>query len=769
MYLTKEPAGIESVVFEENLLRIKCGCRTFERGISSSQKRYIPVPGKMTIELFSPANNVISVRIRNHNITPRAKRSTLFDIRPANTGTVEYTDTEIIFKSENLEARIPKNGNFNIRFFFRGSLLTYSNPDEGITYRTDAGAGSGYRVDASSSVIGASMTMFHNEKIFGLGGAAGSIIKNSSSVRTSRCGRLTGTEAIPFYISSSGYGLMVNTAGSTEFKIGTDGLSTSFSNSSETLEYELMAGDDMSAIFGSYARITGLSNPVSETCASGAPLILDGSFRSTAESVVNVVAKAKDAGLHISEVWLGNTWHPQSDPFGFDWDRTRFPDPEQFARALHEYGTLLCLSVNPYISENSPQYYDVLDAGYLLSDKNGNAVLCDTPSGSVGIIDLRNPQARSWLLNALDMIFKYGCDRFEADYCGTYSDIFAEAIGEQGESYMDAFAEILNSAVADTVIRTRGRFGSFIIADSISSGDRRTLFRNITPNGVPGFPALAAALRNSISYGMSGLTSVNIDVPDIASTDPLLFTRWLQFAAFAPHFRLRCTNSIAGGDASAFSQLKMLTDIRTGLAPYLYSTICEGVKYGIPAMRAMVMEFPNDLAAMGAENQYMLGSSLMVAPVLTRNGQVAVYVPAGIWTDFMTREKIRGPKYLVRNVDLDTIPVFVRPNSILVTRSSDSHHETGILDGLTFTCFELAPGSVTACEVFGEDGNTSGVIKITTGNNRITIHTEGFGRNKRLVLSDIVNVVSVSESMPEQTQFGTMIEFSGNELIIGLG
>ena len=63
------------------------------------------------------------------------------------------------------------------------------------------------------------MTMFHNEKIFGLGGAAGSIIKNSSSVRTSRCGRLTGTEAIPFYISSSGYGLMVNKAGSTEFKI----------------------------------------------------------------------------------------------------------------------------------------------------------------------------------------------------------------------------------------------------------------------------------------------------------------------------------------------------------------------------------------------------------------------------------------------------------------------------------------------------------------------------------------------------------------------
>ena len=769
MYLTKEPAGIESVVFEENTLRIRCGCRTFERGITSSQKRQIPVPGKMTVELFSPVSKVISIRIKNHNVTPRAKRSTIYDIRPANTGEVEQTENEIIFKSGGLEARISKNGNFTIRFFYEGVLLTYCNPDEGIVYKTNAGAGSDYRVDASSSMIGASMMMFHNEKIYGLGGAASSIVRNGTSVRTNRCGRLNGTEGMPFYISTSGYGLFVNSSGSTRFHIGTDGLSTSFCTKNESLEFEMMAGDDMSSIFGAYSQITGLSNPAPDTCPIGAPVILDSSFRSTAESILTVVAKAMDAGLHISEVWLGSTWHTQSDPYGFDWDRTRFPEPEQFARSLHEFGTLLCLSVNPYISENSPQYDDVLDAGCLLSDKNGNAVLCDTPSGSVGIIDLRNPQARSWLINAFDMISKKGCDRFEVDYCGAYSDIFADAIGERGEEYMASFAEFVNSAAADTILRTRGRFGSFIIADSVSAGDRKTLFRNVSPQCTPGFPALAATLRNSISYGMSGLTSVNIDVPDIANQDPLLFTRWLQLAAFAPHFRLRCTNSIAGGDPNAFSQLKILTDIRTGLAPYLYSTICEGVKYGIPAMRAMVMEFSNDLAAMGAENQYMLGSSLMVCPVLTRNGQVAVYIPAGIWTDFMTREKIRGPKYLVRNVDSDTIPVFVRPNSILVTRSSDSHHETGILDGLTFTCFELAPGSVTACEVFGEDGNTSGIIRITTGNNRITVRTDGFGRNKRIVLSDIVNVVSVSESMPEQTQFGTMIEFSGNELIIGLG
>ena len=204
MYLTKEPAGIESVAFEENTLKIRCGCRTFERSITSGQKRPMPVPGKMVIELFSPLSKVIAVRIKNHNVTPRAKHSTMFDTRPAGTGEVVQTESEIIFKSGGLEARIPKSGDFTIRFYYEGTLLTYGNPDEGIVYKTNAGAGSDYRVDASSSLIGASMMMFHNEKIYGLGGSASSIVRNGSSVRTNRCGRLNGTEGIPFYISTSG-------------------------------------------------------------------------------------------------------------------------------------------------------------------------------------------------------------------------------------------------------------------------------------------------------------------------------------------------------------------------------------------------------------------------------------------------------------------------------------------------------------------------------------------------------------------------------------
>ncbi|MDO4876378.1 MAG: hypothetical protein Q3987_03240, partial [Oscillospiraceae bacterium] len=72
MYLTKEPAGIDSVLFEENILKIKCTLRTVDRGVFSNQRKQVSVPGRMTVELFAPALNVVSVRIKNHNIIPRA-------------------------------------------------------------------------------------------------------------------------------------------------------------------------------------------------------------------------------------------------------------------------------------------------------------------------------------------------------------------------------------------------------------------------------------------------------------------------------------------------------------------------------------------------------------------------------------------------------------------------------------------------------------------------------------------------------------------------
>jgi alpha-D-xyloside xylohydrolase len=186
-------------------------------------------------------------------------------------------------------------------------------------------------------------------------------------------------------------------------------------------------------------------------------------------------------------------------------------------------------------------------------------------------------------------------------------------------------------------------------------------------------------------------------------------------------------------------------------------------------MRLLESEFPGDVFARGLENEYMLGNALLVAPVMNAEGEVRAYIPSGIWTDLFTYEKIQGPRYINRKADNSTVPVFVRPNTIIATRTPDAAHDHSLLEGLTFTCFALADGQTAVCEVFEHGMAASGILNVTRAGSKITVQAQNFGKRKRIVFAGVNNIVSSSESVPEQTGYGTMISFTGNELIVTLG
>ena len=185
------------------------------------------------------------------------------------------------------------------------------------------------------------------------------------------------------------------------------------------------------------------------------------------------------------------------------------------------------------------------------------------------------------------------------------------------------------------------------------------------------------------------------------------------------------------------------------------------ISFGAPVIRPMQVEFSNDKLSAKCQNQYMLGSSVMVCPVFSGAGNVSFYVPSGVWTNYLTREVISGPRIISRKADIKEIPLYIRPNSIITSHTGDT---------ITFSCFQLAEGKVAAAEVFGQDKAVSGVVNVLRQGDRITVKTDGFGRStKRVVLTGITNVVGVSEGFPDSDQYGTTIEFSSSELIITLG
>ena len=763
MLFTRKPYQIDSVYYAENILKIGCQCKEYAEALTGGRGSFEESKGRITISLYSPAANIITVKVINRRSEPKARLSSVISLTPSANGSIEDRGDILAFKSGSLEALINKN-TFAVRYTYYGAEIAKQTASLPVFYKTEAGRGSCYAV-SDNTFTGASFDLRPGEMIYGLGGAGSSVIRNGQYIKDTDHSGVAGAEHVPFFLSSSKYGLFVNTDRAISFDVGSTGSSVKFETAGEEIEYCLFAGDSMSQILEVFSQLNGRT-PVIPYTTGGISLVLNDDYTLTAQKITDAMKSAIQAGVNVTELWLGNSWHPDYAPYGFTWDTVRFPDPKGFARAMSDLGITLGISINPFISERAPEYEDLLDSGCFVSFPDGKAVLCDSVKGGIALLDLNIPETRSWFVNSCNLLASDGFNVYESDYTGSLAEAFEKASGKK--DYLLSFTGILNSALSDISAREHGRFGSFIIADSVSSGDQRCPFRNIYTAFTPDFNDLNSTIRNVISYNLTGFGGTNIDIPEKDLTDPKLFDRWIGLASYAPHARFRGTLKFLE-DAGNLDSLKAFCAVRTALAPYIYASICENVNYGTPVIRAMGLEFPADPAAVASDAEYMLGNALLIAPVTAANDNVRIYIPSGIWTDFMTHEKIQGPRYISRKVSPNAVPVFVRPNSIVPTRMPDSHTSIGSLDGLTFTCFGLANGATAACEVFGEGGQASGIITAEVAGNRITVRTNNIGGNKRLILSGIFNVVGLSESVPEKLSYGTSIEFSSNELIISLG
>ena len=110
-------------------------------------------------------------------------------------------------------------------------------------------------------------------------------------------------------------------------------------------------------------------------------------------------------------------------------------------------------------------------------------------------------------------------------------------------------------------------------------------------------------------------------------------------------------------------------------------------------MRAMLLEFPDDPACDTLDRQYMLGDALLVAPVFSRDGAVDYYLPAGRWTNFLSGQVVEGGRWVREQHGFLSLPLLVRPNSIIPVGANDERPDYDFADGVTFHVFELQDGA----------------------------------------------------------------------------
>lgn len=177
--------------------------------------------------------------------------------------------------------------------------------------------------------------------------------------------------------------------------------------------------------------------------------------------------------------------------------------------------------------------------------------------------------------------------------------------------------------------------------------------------------------------------------------------------------------------------------------PYLFDAALEAHEHGTPVMRAMPLEFPDDPGCDTLDRQYMLGGSLLVAPIFSPDGKVDYYLPEGRWTNFLSNDVVEGGRWVREMHGYLSLPLMVRPNSIIAVGANEQKPDYDFADGVTFHIFELADNATVSARVPTLKGETALTVTARREGREIRVDVEDAAKPWSLVLRNVAAVQAV--------------------------
>jgi Alpha-glucosidases, family 31 of glycosyl hydrolases len=174
-------------------------------------------------------------------------------------------------------------------------------------------------------------------------------------------------------------------------------------------------------------------------------------------------------------------------------------------------------------------------------------------------------------------------------------------------------------------------------------------------------------------------------------------------------------------------------------------------------MRAMMLEFPDDPTCNYLDRQYMLGESLLIAPVFSEDNTVSYYLPTGCWTNFFTGESITGPGWVHERHDFMSLPLMVRPNSVIAIGSHEDRPDYDYSDGVTLQVYALEEGKQVSLVIPSIKGEIDLKFELKRENGILTVERQGADKPWKLLLVGIKSVKSVNGGIKEDTPTGTLV------------
>jgi len=277
-----------------------------------------------------------------------------------------------------------------------------------------------------------------------------------------------------------------------------------------------------------------------------------------------------------------------------------------------------------------------------------------------------------------------GVDVFKTDY-GEY--VPEDAVfdnGRSGRSMHNLYPYLYNEAVYEVTRDVHGDDGLVWGRSAWVGSQRFPVHWGGDPH--PSESGMAAALRGGLSASLSGIAFWSHDIGGFRGTpSPELYVRWAQFGLLSSHARCHGTTPRepwAFGE-TATDQFRTYAELRYSLLPYIYTYAEIAARTGLPVVRPLVLAYQDDPAVQQLDTEYLLGEDLLVVPVFADSGTRSAYLPAGEWVDYWTGDRHEGEQTVYREVDLETLPLFVRAGSVVPRREPTRHVRPGTPEELT--------------------------------------------------------------------------------------
>jgi alpha-D-xyloside xylohydrolase len=722
----------------------------------------------LAVRFSSPMADVICVKLTHFSGTqPMLPRFDLVEHAPPSVAIQHDVDATIL-KSGRLSVRVPHAGPWRVEYVADNKIITMSGPRGMGIIDTD---GNGHYMHEQLSLgVG--------EYVYGLGEHFTAFIKNGQAVDIWNQDGGTGSEQayknVPFYMTNRGYGVFVNHPELVSFEVASEKVSrVQFSVAGQSLEYFVIFGPTPKEVLEKYTSLTGrpaLPPPWSFG------LWLTTSFTTSYDeaTVMSFIQGMADRDLPLHVFHFDCFWMKEYHWCNFEWDERRFPQPEEMLRRLKDRGLHICLWINPYIAQRSPLFAQGTQNGYLLKRPNGDIWQTDKWQPGMGIVDFTNPAARQWYGDKLRALITMGADCFKSDFGERIPTDVAYWDGSDPAKMHNYYSYLYTKTAFEVLQEQRGDGEAVLFARSATAGGQRFPV-HWGGDCESTFESMAESLRAGLSLGLSGFGFWSHDIGGFQGTpSPAVYKRWIAFGLLSSHSRLHGNESYRVPwlfDEEAVDVLRKFTKLKSRLMPYLFACALEARDKGTPLMRAMMLEFPDDPTCNYLDRQYMLGESLLVAPVFSDDNTVSYYLPTGRWTNFFTGKIITGPSWVCETHDFMSLPLMVRPNSVIAIGSQEDRPDYDYADGVTLQVYELEEGKDVSLVIPSTKGDMDTRFELTREGGTLTVARQGAFKPWKLLLVGIETVKSVDGGTEESTPIGTLLTptSKANRLTISLG